>query len=230
MILIAVETVPAGSKPPAADDSMRVSMGGRCGFGASELLLTRASPMHVSEVRGPAIMPKLAKLVRRSSTLAEKPSPFFTRSAKAPSVRLHVFVSCCTSTSSAVRRGCWAWCCRSAKRSFVALIFSVSSTNFLSCRVKVALQSIQLSIEVFFQHSIWIRHRGFARLKFMMMGYRTRTIIALGDSLALLPWPLRVNLDVKDTVPLVSVIKHPRHHRKGQEFWGDVIKNKSLLA
>ena len=35
MVLIAVGTVPAGSKPPAADDSMRTSTGGRCGFGAS---------------------------------------------------------------------------------------------------------------------------------------------------------------------------------------------------
>ena len=53
-----------------------------------------------------------------------------------------------------------------------------------------------------------------------MMGNGT---IALGDNLALLPWHLWVDLDVKDT----SVIKHPRHRK---ESWGDVINNILLLA
>ena len=40
MALIAVEAVPEGSKPPAADGSMCTSTGGRCGFGASAPSLT----------------------------------------------------------------------------------------------------------------------------------------------------------------------------------------------
>ena len=43
-------------------------------------------------------------------------------------------------------------------------------------------------------------HRGFARPEFIMTG---NGAIALEDSLALLPWHLRVNLDVKETNPLV---------------------------
>ena len=62
--LIVVETVPAGIKPPAADDSMCTSTGGKCGSGASAPSLTRASPMHFLEVkRGSAILPKLVTLV-----------------------------------------------------------------------------------------------------------------------------------------------------------------------
>ena len=80
MVPIAVEAVLAGSKPPAAKDSMRTSTGGRCGFGASAPSLTRASViMHSSGTikRGSAIMPKLVKLIVSSSILAEELSPFF---------------------------------------------------------------------------------------------------------------------------------------------------------
>ena len=61
MVLIAVEAVPVGSKPSAADGSMRTSMGGRCSFGASAPSLVRASPMYFWDAikRGSAIMPKL---------------------------------------------------------------------------------------------------------------------------------------------------------------------------
>ena len=55
MIISVVEAVPTSSKPPAADDVMRTSMGRRCGFGASVPLLTRASPMPFSGARGSAI-------------------------------------------------------------------------------------------------------------------------------------------------------------------------------
>ena len=106
MVLIAVEAVSADSKPPATDDSMRTSIGGRCSFAASAPLLTRASPMHFSGVRVSAIVPKLVKLVGPSSTLAEELSPCFIRSAEAaPYVRLQVFVSGSTFASVA-RRGC----------------------------------------------------------------------------------------------------------------------------
>ena len=61
MVLSVVE-VPASSKPSAADDSMRISPGGRYGFGASPPLLTRALPMHFSGAgRGSAILSKLVK-------------------------------------------------------------------------------------------------------------------------------------------------------------------------
>ena len=39
----------AGSKPPAAVDSMHTSTGGRCSFGTSAPLLTRAPRMHFRE-------------------------------------------------------------------------------------------------------------------------------------------------------------------------------------
>ena len=46
-----------------------------------------------------------------------------------------------------------------------------------------------------------VRHRGFARSELIMMG---NGIIALEGSLTLLPWPLTVNIDVKDTSVLVQ--------------------------
>ena len=70
MVLIAVEIVPAGSRPPAADGDMRTFAGGRCGFGAPAVLLTKASRMPFSGAEGgSAIFPKLIKLVEPSSTL-----------------------------------------------------------------------------------------------------------------------------------------------------------------
>ena len=52
--------------------------------------------------------------------------------------------------------------------------------------------------------------------------------IALGDSLALLPWNLRVDLDVEHHYS-TSVLIHPRQ-REGVESWRYVIKNLSLIA
>ena len=46
MALIVGEAVPAGMKPPAVDDGMRNSTGGKFGFSASAPLLISASPMH----------------------------------------------------------------------------------------------------------------------------------------------------------------------------------------
>ena len=104
--LIVVAAMPMGSKLPASDVSIRTSTCGRCSFDASVLLLTRASPVHFSgaKKRGSAIMPKVVKLVRPSSTLAEELSPCFAQSAAVPSVRLRVFLSIFTSASLA-RRG-----------------------------------------------------------------------------------------------------------------------------
>ena len=72
LVLIAIEVMPAGSKSPAADGSMRTSTCGRCGFGVSAPSLTRASTMPFSGAieRDSAIMPKLVKLVGPSSILA----------------------------------------------------------------------------------------------------------------------------------------------------------------
>ena len=50
IVLTVVEAVPAGIKSPAADDSMRTSTGGKCGFGASAPFLARTSPMFFREL------------------------------------------------------------------------------------------------------------------------------------------------------------------------------------
>ena len=64
MALVVVEAVLAGIKPLAADDGIRTSTGGKCGFGASTPLLTRASPMHFSRAKGgSAVLLNLVKLV-----------------------------------------------------------------------------------------------------------------------------------------------------------------------
>ena len=80
MVLNAVEAVPAGSELPAADNSMRTSIGRRYGVYALAPLLTRALPMHFSGARGSAIIPKLVKLVGPSTTLEIEVFTFFTRS------------------------------------------------------------------------------------------------------------------------------------------------------
>ena len=53
---------------------MRTSTGGKCDFGASAALLTKASAMHFSEAfkRGSTIMLKLLELAGSASTLAEE--------------------------------------------------------------------------------------------------------------------------------------------------------------
>ena len=106
MALIVVEAVPAVIKSSAADDSIRISTGGKCGLNASAPPLTRASPMHFSgaDKKGSAIMPKLVKLVVPPSTLAEELSPCFAR-PDCSALRLRVFVTGFTSASAA-RRSC----------------------------------------------------------------------------------------------------------------------------
>ena len=114
VVLIAVKTIPAGSKPLAAV-GVRISTGERQGFGASAPLSTRASPTDVSGAGGLAIMPKLVKLVGPSLALSEELSPFFLRSAAPSAVRLRVSVSDSTS-ASVTRRGCQGSSSRLAKR------------------------------------------------------------------------------------------------------------------
>ena len=58
-------------------------------------------------------------------------------------------------------------------------------------------------VEEFFNHLIYIRQRGLARPEFLLLGDGA---IALRDSLAPIPWHVRVTLDVEDT----SVLIHPR--------------------
>ena len=82
IVLTAVEAGQVGSKPPAAV-GVRISTGERHGFGASVLLLSRASSLSIGRAGGLAIMPKLVKLVGPSLTLlAEELFPFFARSAR----------------------------------------------------------------------------------------------------------------------------------------------------
>ena len=79
MVLIAVEAVPVGSKPPAVV-GVQIFTGERHGFDASAPLSTRASSLQ-RRAGGSAIIPKLVKLVESPSTLTEELPPFFTRSA-----------------------------------------------------------------------------------------------------------------------------------------------------
>ena len=87
MALSVVEAVSASNKPPAVNDSMRNSTGGRYGFSASAPSSSRSSPIRFLRAgRGSAILPKLAKIVRFSSARAKEVSPYFSPSAAAPSV------------------------------------------------------------------------------------------------------------------------------------------------
>ena len=52
MVIVVVEVVPAGSKPPVAV-CVRISMGERHGFGAAASLSTRASSLEQGRAGGP---------------------------------------------------------------------------------------------------------------------------------------------------------------------------------
>ena len=92
IVLITVEPVPAGGRPPAAV-SVGISTGERRSFGASAPLSTRAASLRES-VRGLAFMPKLVDLVGPAPTLfAEQLSPPFARSAAVPYERLRNLMS-----------------------------------------------------------------------------------------------------------------------------------------
>ena len=130
MVIVAVETVPVGSKT-LATGGVRISTSKRHGFGASAPLSTRASFLQ-GRAGGSAIMPKLVELVGPLSTLfAKELSPYFARSAAASSVRLRVLVSDVASASMG-RHGCQASSSRPAKRCFVSLVFSINLPHFFS--------------------------------------------------------------------------------------------------
>ena len=78
-----------------------------------------------------------------------------------------------------------------AKRLASGFIFSVSSSNFLPDFYRKVPQSFDIG------PPSWVDQ---ARLH-----HDGKRAIALGDSLAPLPWPLRINLDIKGT----SVLIHP---------------------
>ena len=143
MAIIAVEAVPAGSKPPAAV-GVRISTGERGRFGAAAPLSTKTSSLRVRAI-GLDFMPKLVKLVGPAWTLFEEQiSPCFALpAAAAPSVCFQNFLSAGTFASVA-RHGCRSSSCsRLAERCLVSLIFSGSSSKWLFIRT-------QLSIESFF--------------------------------------------------------------------------------
>ena len=72
MALVAVDAVPAGSKPPVAI-SVRISKGERHDFGAAAPLPTRASSLEQGRAGGSVkLPPKLAELVRPAWTLLAK--------------------------------------------------------------------------------------------------------------------------------------------------------------
>ena len=81
-------------------------------------------------------------------------------------------------------------------------------SRLLNKSVKFVVQVLVHSIESFFKHSIEVRHREFAKPEFILMG---NGVIALGDSLVLVPWQLRVSLTPRTTIiVLSSVFVHPR--------------------
>ena len=94
MVLIAVETVPTGIKPPVAV-SVRLSTGRRHGVCSSAPLSTMASPIQRGRVEGSVeSSPQLVRHIRSGSTFfAEQLSPWFVWSFSASSVRVWVLVS-----------------------------------------------------------------------------------------------------------------------------------------
>ena len=78
MILVVVEALPAGSKPPAAV-GVRISKGERHGFGAAAPLSSRASSLEQGGAGGPVkSSPKLVELIGPAWTLfVEQLSPCF---------------------------------------------------------------------------------------------------------------------------------------------------------
>ena len=78
VVLVVVEAVPAGSKPPAAV-GVRISKGERRDFGAAAPLSTRASSLEQGRAGGPVeSSPKLVRHTGSGSTwFTEQMSPCF---------------------------------------------------------------------------------------------------------------------------------------------------------
>ena len=109
MILVAVEAVPASSKPPAVG-GVRTFIGERHSFGASAPLPNRASFLQGGAGGSVESSPKLIRYIGSCLAGAEELlSPCFARSAAALSVSLRVLVSGLTSASMA-KHGCRASC------------------------------------------------------------------------------------------------------------------------
>ena len=105
MVPIAVEAVPAGSKPLAAC-RVRTAMGGRHGFGTAAPLSTKALSLEQRRAGGSVEPPpKLVRHIGSGLTWAEGLSALITRSVATSSIRLRVLLSDFTS-ASVVRRGC----------------------------------------------------------------------------------------------------------------------------
>ena len=69
--------------------------------------------------------------------------------------------------------------------------------------IEMAPHSFQLPLESFFKKSIFVPQRLLIRPEFFLPGDEA---VVPKDSLALLPWHIRVTLDVE----VISVLKHPR--------------------
>ena len=77
MVLIAIEAVPAGNRPPAAV-RVRISTSERHGFGAEAPLSTRASSLEQGRAGGPVeLSPKLARHIGSGST-RQKSYPYLS--------------------------------------------------------------------------------------------------------------------------------------------------------
>ena len=101
MVIVAVEAVPAESKPSAAV-RVRISTDERHGFGAAAPLSARASFLVQDRAGNPVeLSPKLVRHIGLVSTCTKQLSPiYFARSAAAAlSVRLRVFLSAVMSAS-----------------------------------------------------------------------------------------------------------------------------------
>ena len=147
MVLVAIEAVLAGSKPPAAV-SVRISTGERHGFGAAAPLSARASFLQQEIARGSVgSSPKLVRHIGSGSTWAEELSPIITQFAVASSVHLRILVSGFSSASMA-RRGCRASCLKPAKRCLVSLISRPyarrNGSSFDSAVYRVVLQIVNI--------------------------------------------------------------------------------------
>ena len=178
VVFVAVEVSPAGSKPPAAIGES-ISKGERHDLGAAAPFSTKTSSLQ-GRARGSAFTSKLVEVIfgPGSTWLAEKLSPCIACNTVAtPSVRSRFFVSASPS-ASLVRRGCRASCSR-----------LVNADPSFSSHPKTCPCSCPHFFEEFFNHSICIRQRGLAKPGFFLLG---GGVIAHRDSIALLPWHLRV--------------------------------------
>ena len=126
VILVAVEALPVGNKPPTAV-SVRISTGKRHDFGAAAPLSTKTSSQR-RRAGGSAFMPKLVELVGSAWTLCRTAIPIHRLiCCSALRTLTSLFLSDFTSASM-TRRGCRAssWS-RLAERCLGSLVISSPS-------------------------------------------------------------------------------------------------------